>query len=689
MANKEPSPYINRELSWLAFNRRVLEEAQDSDNLLLERAKFLAITSSNLDEFCMVRLAKVRRGVDDTQDDPSGLRPAEQLELIRDELSRFSPEMHECWENDIREALAEEGLQIVPESDWKPDERRTLKALYRDTIEPAITPLGVGEKREFPFLNNLQLNLAVELQSTDAEENATRHAVLKIPDGDRLLPLNEEAGRYAMREDVLAAFADDLFEGYDVKSIGCFRLTRDTLMEIEEDEEEDLLQEMQEGLRYRGQGAVVRLEIGRTMPDNLKRWLKENLGLDEADIHESYGTPDLAFCFRLPGLLRRPDLLRAPTAPVLNPPDWSDAFSLIADGDILLHHPYESFDPIVQLLSQAADDPDVLAIKQTLYRVSGDSPVVQALIRAARQGKQVTVLVELKARFDEAANIHWAKMLQDAGAQVIYGVVGYKVHCKLLMVIRREHGSFRRYCHVGTGNYHDKNAQIYTDLSYLTHNDGVGRDVAALFNMLTGYSEPKSWERLLVAPRDMRPRLLELIDQEIANAKEGLPAYIVGKCNSLSDGKVAAKLYEASQAGVQIDLIIRGICILRAGVEGLSENIRVRSIKFANNDSPIYYMGSADLMPRNLISRVETLLSVEDEDLQERLDQILDCMLNDNAQARVLQPDGTFTRLKPGGDEDARASQDLLLQDARQRAEIYREDHSRRGSFIPLTRPNI
>jgi polyphosphate kinase len=663
--------YWPRELSWLAFNRRVLEEAEDPGKPLIERAKFLAIVSSNLDEFTMVRLAELREEAADPAQRPLRRR-------VMAEVRRLVEDQYACWQGGVRPQLAREGMTIVPPWEWTASDRETLRKWYDDRLEPVLTPLAVDPARPFPILANRSIAVAVELVPEEGGE--PRRALVAVPSGSRLIALVEGQGRWALAEDVVMAFLDRLFAGHRILARCLFRITRDGSLEIDEDQTTDLLSEIEQELSERDRSHAVRLEMvsGGDHDHGLQAWLLTALDLQPEDAVSVPGFLDLTVLFQVPDRLPRPELMDAPFQPATYPADWEEPFARIRQGELLLHHPFHSFTPIVQLVERAAEDPAVLAIKQTLYRVSGNSPIVKALIRAAQAGKQVTVLIELKARFDEAANIRWARALENAGAHVVYGLVGYKVHAKLLLVIRKEADGIRRYVHLGTGNYNDKTARLYTDLSYLTDNEAIGRDVAALFNMLTGYSRPPVWERLAVAPLTLRPSFEAWIRREIQHAKAGRPARIRAKFNSLVDERMCEELYRASQAGVEIDLIVRGMCILRAGVPGLSERIRVRSIvgrflehsriyEFLNGGEPEYGISSADWMTRNLDRRVEFLVRIEAPRLTAVLGGILDACLADTAQARELRPDGTYVR---AAGAERRSSQEELAAAALAGAEV-------------------
>ena len=660
--------YQRRELSWLAFNRRVLEEAQDPGVPLLERAKFLAIVSSNLDEFVMVRVAELAGLAKDKGDEADEARSL--LREIRTGMRGMLADQYACWRDEVVPALAEEGLSIVPPQSWSEIDRESLRVFWRDHLEPVVTPLAVDPTRPFPIIPNRSITVAVQLAS---EAGESKNAIVTVPRDGRLVALVSQPGTFAMIEDVLMHHLDALFPGHVIAARCLFRVTRDGAIEIDEEQSSDLLTELEQELFDRECGDPVRLEVVEGGDPGLSAWLTQRLELDDAAIATVGGPLDLTFLFALGDKLDqlpvgvRPDLRDAPLPVLMNPPVWDDPFATIAAGDILLHHPYESFQRVVELVERAADDARVLAIKQTLYRVSGNSPIIRALARAARAGKQVTVLIELKARFDEAANIRWARALEDAGAHVVYGLVGYKVHAKLLLIVRRDEDGLRRYCHLGTGNYNDKTARLYTDISYLTSNEAVGRDVAALFNMLTGYSRPPELERLWVSPLTMRSNMVEAIRREAANAKAGKPARITAKFNSLVDEAICDELYSASKAGVEIDLIVRGMCILRAGVKGLSERIRVHSLigrllehsrifRFENGGEPLYLIASADWMTRNLDRRVESAVLIDDPRLTRRLQAILDICLEDDCGVRDLLSDGTYARRRPKGGNRSRCA---------------------------------
>jgi len=652
-------PYLNRELSWLEFNMRVLHEARDQRNALLERAKFLSIFSGNLDEFFQVRIAGLRQQVDAgaVARAADGRTPAEQLAAARTRVLELVAE-HSAIFLELRHELAAEGVEIV-DYDSVPEHHLALRQRFHDEIFPVLTPLAVDPGHPFPYISTLSLSLAVGLR--DPETNERVFARVKVP---QILPrlLEVEPSRFIPIDQVIAANLDDLFTGMEVVESHLFRVTRNADFEIEEDEADDLLLAIEEELRRRRFGAAVRLEVERSMPAATRTLLMRGLGLEPDDVYEVAGMLDLTALWSIVEL-DRPDLKSTPWTPVtpprLIPPDEDepvDVFAAIRAGDILVHHPYESFAASIErFITQAADDPDVLTIKQTLYRTSGDSPIVQSLIRAAERGKQVVVLVEIKARFDEEANIIWARKLERAGAHVVYGLVGLKTHSKTALVVRREGSGLRRYVHIGTGNYNPKTARLYVDLGLLTVRPEIGADVTDLFNVLTGLSRQRTFRRLLVAPHSMRSGFLSLVEREMAHAAAGRPARIVVKTNAVVDGPVIEALYRASMAGVDIDLIVRGACSLQPGVPGVSERIRVRSIVgeflehsriwgFENGGDRDWYIGSADLMDRNLDRRVECVVPVEDSDARARLSEIVDLMLVDDRRSWQLRPDATWVR---------------------------------------------
>lgn len=676
----DASLYVNRELSLLQFQRRVLEEAQDPSNPLLERAKFLSIVGSNLDEFFMVRVAgllnQLESGILETG--PDAMTPSQQLEAIRRDFEAIMAEAGRCRRN-IVEELKRHGIFVLDFAELDDAQQIFARRYFEDTIYPVLTPLAVDPARPFPHISNLSLNLSVLIRDNEGEEKFAR---LKVPEAlPQLVPLQSESSRRGAKtlsfvwiEQVIQAFLPTLFPGMEVIESHPFHVTRDAEMAIQELEAADLLETVEEGVRQRRFGAVVRLKVPRDMPSSILEILKSNLEITDEEVYFVDGPLALSR-FRRLAALDRPDLKDAPftPAPIGRGEDEDDIFSIIRRRDVLLHHPFDSFQPVVEFLRAAARDPNVLAIKATLYRVGRNSPVVEALLDANQRGKQVAVLVELKARFDEEPNIEWARALERDGVHVVYGLVGMKVHSKVALVVRKEGNVIRRYCHLATGNYNTVTATLYTDLGLFTCDEELGADCSDLFNYLTGYSAKTDYRKLLVAPVNLRAGLETRIRREIDHARAGKPARVIFKVNALVDQRIIRLLYEASQAGVQVDLLARGICCLRPGVPGVSENIRVVSVvgRFLEH-SRIYYflnggedeilLGSADLMPRNINRRVETIFPIEKPALLRAIrDRILNVYLQDNVKARLMRPDGTYIRLRPDKGQPARGAQATLL----------------------------
>ena len=655
----KPEYFYNRELSWLKFNLRVLKEAMVKDTPLLERLKFIAISASNLDEFFMVRVAGLWSNFDSGVEkrDASGMSVHEQLVAI----SQAAHEQVRTQTKSLIALMAEMDavkLHFRRVKDLSELGKDWLEEYYREVVFPVLTPMAVDASRPFPFLANKTLNLAVELIKADGEHSM---GLIQVPSVlNRIVEVEPEGKRtFVFLEDIIASHCHDLFKGCHILDMVSFRVTRDSDLDLEEDDSVDLMKEVEESLRKRKRGAAVRLEIFKTNNNRIKKFLEENLDVTEMEVYEINGPLDPTCFFKFIGMKGMWPWLYEPFVPQRprELPDDSDLFAAIRENDILLHHPYESFDPVVKLVSDAADDPQVLAIKQTLYRVSGNSPIVAALARAAENGKQVTVLVELKARFDEENNILWARRLEKAGCHVIYGLVGLKTHAKIILIVRKEDNGIRRYLHLGTGNYNDSTAKLYTDLGLMTANDEFGSDASAFFNLLSGYSEPPVWNKLVMAPLGLREKIYALIDNEIAMVRAGREGHIIAKMNSLIDQPVIQKLYEASAAGVHIDLIVRGICGLRTGIEGISDNITVRSIVgrqlehsrifwFANGGEEQLYLSSADWMPRNLNDRVELFFPVETEEHIHRIKALLDLYLRDNVGAHMMQSNGSYRRVR-------------------------------------------
>ena len=665
----EPGNYVNRELSWLEFNYRVLSEARDKTLPLFERLKFLSITASNLDEFFMVRVASLRDMIHAkyTKPDIAGLKPEEQLEKISVKTHELVNVQYSTYNRSLLPALRAQGLNVIEDHESLTKEQgKFVDQYFADNVYPVLTPMAFDSSRPFPLVRNKSLNIAALLKKKKDSDGELDFAMVQVPSGlSRVVELPVTAGKNGkemrnviLLEEIIERNMQTLFLNYDILAAHPFRIMRNADLTIDEEEAEDLLEEIEKQLKKRQWGEVIRLEVEEKADKRLLKILKHELDVSAQDIFEISGPLDLTVLMKMYGGLEGFDDLKAPAytpQPVPALMNEEDIFSNIRKGDILLHHPYQTFDPVVEFVRTAAKDPDVLAIKQTLYRVSGHSPIIAALAAAADNGKQVSVLVELKARFDEENNINWAKMLEKAGCHVIYGLVGLKTHSKITLVVRREEDGICRYVHLGTGNYNDSTAKLYTDCGLMTCNPLIGEDATAVFNMLSGYSEPPSWNKLAVAPLWLRKHFLRLIRREIAYAKAGREAAIIAKMNSLCDKEVIAALYEASCAGVQIQLIIRGICCLKAGIPGLSENIQVRSIVgnflehsrifyFENGGSCQIYMGSADWVPRNLDKRVEIVFPVEDEKLKEEVFHILEVELEDNVKAHLLQPDGTYEK---------------------------------------------
>ena len=695
-----PKYYLNRELSWLEFNSKVLHEACDPRTPLLERLKFLAIFCSNLDEFFMVRVAALKQQVEAKVSKLTfdGRTPQQQLDEISFALRPLVTQHNQHFEQALRPALAKHGVHILDYIDLSQKQRDYLNNYFQEQIFPVITPLAVDRSHPFPYISNLSLNLAVVIKNPETEQEF--FARVKVPKVlARFIPLPPELssnrnGKSIVwtgvpLEQAIAHNLESLFPGMNIQEYHPFRITRDADLELEEDEADDLLLAIEQELRKRRVGGTpVRLEIQSQTPQIIRDRLLQDLNLSDSDVYQVeglLGLRDLMYFLSLP----LPELKDQPWQSVVHPrlqvlretnagsgllkvDEGQDIFSVIREKDLLVHHPYQSFSrSVVRFITDSAHDPDVLAIKMTLYRTSGDSPIVDALIAAAENGKQVSVLVELKARFDEENNIYWARRLESVGVHVVYGLVGLKTHSKIVMVVRREKEGIRRYVHIGTGNYNPKTARIYTDLGLLSCREDLGADLTDLFNYLTGYSRQKSYRQLLVAPVNMRNRFMSLIRQEIENAQNGLSGRIVAKTNSLIDPQIITTLYEASRAGVQIDLIVRGTCCLRPGLKNISENIRVVSIVgrflehsrifyFYNNGQEEIYFGSADWMPRNLDRRVEAITPIQDPDLAKDLQEILGVMLADNRQAWELQSDGSYVQRRPGDCPEA-VSQKIFM----------------------------
>ncbi|HSH04554.1 MAG TPA: polyphosphate kinase 1 [Anaerolineae bacterium] len=662
---KNPAYYINRELSTMEFNRRVLNESFNPEHPLLERVKFSAIFSSNMDEFFMVRVSGLKQQVllRITDVPADGLTPREQLVAIHQNANQLFENQINDWNKRLLPELAEEGIHVLNYKDLKSRQQKKLSAYFEREIFPVLTPLAFDPGHPFPHISNLSLNLAIAINDPDTDEH--HFARVKVPAAlPRLVPLNPldpdellppKVQKFIWVEEVIAANLDRLFPGMEIITAHPFRITRNTDMEIQEEEADDLLLTMEASLRQRHFGFVVRLEVDKSMPDNLREILIENLRVGQFDVYTIDGPLGLSNLWEL-HKLERPLLKDPPFVPTQHYAvrTVDSIFTILRRQNLLLHHPYDSFSTTLDFVTQAATDPDVMAIKITLYRVGPNAPIVRSLIRARQNGKQVAALVELKARFDEESNIEWARALENAGVHVVYGLIGLKTHCKLCLVVRRERDGIRRYLHASTGNYNAITARLYTDLGFLTNDDELGADASEVFNYLTGYSKQTDYRHFLVAPVNLRHKLLAFIEQETNLGNKGR---IIFKSNSLVDPPLIRALYRASQAGVKIDLIIRSICCLRPGVKNISENIRVISIVgrflehtriyyFANDGAPVMYLGSADMMPRNIDRRVEILFPIRDENMrQDILENILLIYLKDNSKAHQLMPDGTYQPL--------------------------------------------
>ena len=726
----KPQYFYNRELSWLSFDYRILGEAQDKTIPLLDRLKFLSITASNLDEFYMVRVASLKDMVHAEYDkkDIAGMTPSKQLEEISKVTHEFMKDQYRTYNNSLIPALKKEGIAILSHhEDLSRKQAKFVDDYFKSEVYPVLTPMAVDSSRPFPLIRNRSLNIGaiLKMKTTDSDHSGNGHfrelyithnnskkdgtadtdfATVQVPSGlPRVVEIPSEEGfdrTYIMLEQIIERNIHRLFMNYEVLCAFPYRVMRNADLTIEEDEAADLLMEIEKQIKRRQWGEAIRLQVEEGMDKKLLKVLKKELHIKEDDIFHINGPLDLTFLMKLSGMEGYDELKVPKYTP--QQPKWLNSeenlFTQIRNHDVLLHHPYESFDPVVNFVREAAKDPDVLAIKQTLYRVSSHSPIIASLAAAAENGKQVTVLVELKARFDEENNIIWARKLEQAGCHVIYGLVGLKTHSKITLVVRREEDGIRRYVHLGTGNYNDSTAKLYTDMGLLTCNKAIGEDATAVFNMLSGYSEPAVWNKLAVAPLWLRDRFTEMIERETEFAKAGKKAFIKAKMNSLCDAKIIASLYEASAAGVQIDLVVRGICCLKTGIPGVSENIHVRSIVgdflehsrifyFHNNGHEEVYMGSADWMPRNLDKRVEILFPVEDETLKAEVIHILTIQLQDTLKAHIMQPDGTYRKQDLRGKKKL-CAQDYFRQEAMKNASQRKKEQNARRTFEPMTAEN-
>ncbi|KAF0093368.1 MAG: polyphosphate kinase [Puniceicoccaceae bacterium 5H] len=690
--NKGKIAYFNRELSWLAFNRRVLEQAEDDRFPLAERVRFLTFVGSNLDEFFEIRVSGLIQQVESgsTKSGPDGLGPKEQLRRIRQVVSSLVKDAYTCWHNQLVPSLAEAKTVIKHKDDLTKREIQWLKQYFEEQVQPVLTPLAIDPTHPFPQFGNKSLNLLLWLDDPDTPQTERMLAFIPVP---RILPrvvripgTTRTPPTYVFLNDVIKLFAQQLFPGYHLRAAHAFRITRNSDLYIDEEEVENLLQYIEEELYNLRKGAAVRLEIEDGVEDELLQQLLDAIKLSKQYVYRIHGPINLMRLSTLVELIEDNSLKFQPFHPYTPPSLRSPAniFDAIRQKDQVLHHPYDSFDPVVELVKQASRDPKVLAIKITLYRTSSDSPIVKALMDAARNSKQVTVLIELKARFDEANNINWAKQMEDAGVHVVYGFVELKTHCKCMLIVRREENGLKRYAHLGTGNYHPKTAKLYTDLSYMTCREHLTEEVAEVFNTLTGFAKSPQFRHLLVAPYSLHRRMNQYILQEARNAKKGLKARIIVKCNSLINEETISNLYKASRAGVKIDCVVRGICGLVPGVKGMSENITVRSIlgrflehsriyyfENAAEERPLIFAGSADWMDRNFYRRIEVVFPVEEDDIRERLvNGILEPTLRDNAFAKFLQPNGAYLPAEDSHAKDAFASQDFFMDEAERKARV-------------------
>ncbi len=710
--------FFNRELSWLEFNDRILHEARDNKNPILERLNFLSITASNLDEFYIVRVASLRdmASVDFTEVDISGLTVKEQLSRIDAKTRESMALMYSTYNRSLVPSLRQENIIVSDYSELSDEFQEACDEYFNTVLYPIVTPMAVDSSRPFPLIYNKMLNMCVMLEgggsvvtangvekNSDAEAEGNNYATLQIPTVvPRLHKLVGADGKvyFVPVEQIIEANLDMLFIGQKVVASGCYRVMRNADLDIDEDEAEDLLKEIEEQVRKRRYGEIIRLEVEEGIDPDLLDFIVTELKIYKEDIFSVSGPIDLTCLSKINsalgkenyGNLRYPN--HTPAAPSMFDESLDNIFDQIRAKDRIVHHPYESFDPVLEFVRQAAVDPNVLAIKQTLYRVSSKSPIIASLLEAAKNGKQVMVLVELKARFDEENNINWAKMLEKAGCHVIYGLVGLKTHSKITLVVRKEEDGIRRYLHLATGNYNDITAKIYTDIGLFTASESFGEDASEFFNMLSGYSIPQSWRRLISAPIWMKDYFVKKIRRETENAKDGKPARIIAKINSLVDEVVIKELYKASEAGVKIDLIVRGICCLRAGVPGMSENITVRSITgrflehsrifyFYNEGHEDLYLASADWMPRNLNRRVELMFPIEDPDCRKRVLEVLDVELNDTIRAHFLSEDGTYHKLDLRGKSKLDSQQRLI--ELAEEAVKYRSEVEETLSFEPAT----
>lgn len=698
---RSPVLYTNREMSWVLFDYRVLSEARDKSIPLFERLKFLSITASNLDEFFMIRIASLKDMVHAGYEkrDIAGMTALEQLAALNVEIHKLVEQQYSTYNRSLLPLLEQNGLHVIKShEELNEEEAAFVDRYFADNVYPVLTPMAVDSSRPFPLIRNKSLNIGALVRKKGTQEELD-FATVQVPSVlARIVPIPQEGGikKVILLEEIIERNIDKLFLNYDIVCAHPFRIMRNADLTIDEDEAADLLKEIEKQIKKRQWGEAIRLEVEDGMDKRLLKVIRKELNMEEEDIYHIDGPLDLTFLMKMYGLEGFAHLKTPKYEPKQVPelPAGCDIFEQIRKGDILLHHPYQSFTPVVDFIRQASKDPQVLAIKQTLYRVSGNSPIIAALAQAAENGKQVSVLVELKARFDEENNIVWARMLEKAGCHVIYGLVGLKTHSKITLVVRREEDGIRRYVHLGTGNYNDATAKLYTDVGMLTCSESIGEDATAVFNMLSGYSEPLLWNKLALAPLWLKNKFLYLIGREKKYAREGKPARIIAKMNSLCDPDIMEALYQASAAGVHIDLIVRGICCLKVGVPGVSENITVRSIVgnflehsrifyFENDEHYEIYCGSADWMPRNLERRVEILFPVEKEELKEELLHILKNQLRDTVKAHLLQPDGSYVKVDKRGKEIFCSQEAFCVEAAEKIQALQEQSVTDRRTFIP------
>ena len=686
---KNPENFWNRELSWILFDKRVLSEALDKQIPLFERLKFLSITASNLDEFFMIRVASLKDMVNAgyNKTDIAGLTPKQQLKKLNIATHELVSMQYSAYNRSLLPMLKKNGLQVITKKDnLTQAQGEYVDRYFEDNVYPVLTPMAVDSSRPFPLIRNKSLNIGALVKKKKEEDSKEEYefATVQVPSVlPRIVSIpsdKPEIKSVILLEEIIERNINKLFLNYDIMSTCQFRIMRNADLTIDEEEAADLLKEIEKQIRKRQWGEAIRLEVKEGINKKLLKILTTELSIDEEEIYSIDGPLDLTFLMKMYGMNGFEHLKNPSYTPQVIPQmiEEESIFDVIRKKDVLLHHPYQTFEPVVNFIKEASKDPDVLAIKQTLYRVSGNSPIISALAQAAENGKQVSVLVELKARFDEENNIVWARKLEHAGCHVIYGLVGLKTHSKITLVVRKEEDGIRRYVHLGTGNYNDATAKLYSDIGLFTCKEAFGEDATAVFNMLSGYSEPLNWNKLSLAPLWLKDRFLYLIQRETENARNGHPARIIAKVNSLCDRDIITALYEASSAGVSIDLIVRGICSLKVAIEGVSENIRVRSIVgnflehsrifyFENNKNPEVYCGSADWMPRNLERRVEILFPIVEPDLKEKVIHILDNELKDTVKAHVMQPDGTYIKVDKRGKEIFN-SQEAFCEEAKEEA---------------------